>query len=172
MTKTPGESAAGDRRLNPPLSRGDHDGAMSIITTDLRRLVYVSAAKMLFSDDDLTALLADARRRNQARNVTGMLIYHGGNFMQAVEGAPDAIDALMSSIRRDPRHFKVITIVDMKDSKRDFADWAMAFRNVKAMDANAGAVAELALNSSAIRQRFDDQTLAKQILKTFHACLS
>ena len=48
--------------------------------------VYVSSAVDLFSDEELLKLLDVSRKNNQALDVTGMLLYKGGNFMQFLEG--------------------------------------------------------------------------------------
>jgi hypothetical protein len=49
-------------------------------------LVYVSVARELMSDEDLKAILEVARRKNAERNITGMLLYRSGYFIQALEG--------------------------------------------------------------------------------------
>jgi hypothetical protein len=90
-------------------------------------LVYVSTATTLFSDDDLVSLLRQARRDNALIDVTGMLLYAGGNFMQALEGDPAQVQALQQRIARDPRHRRMTTILQWPAEDRRFADWSMGF---------------------------------------------
>jgi hypothetical protein len=46
-------------------------------------MVYVSAAVKLFGEQELSELLAVSRRNKSERNLTGMLCYSDGNFIQA-----------------------------------------------------------------------------------------
>lgn len=93
-------------------------------------LVYVSAATALFSDDALVALLRQSRRDNALIGVTGMLLYAGGNFMQALEGDPAQVAAVQARIERDERHHRVTTILRQPTNLRRFADWSMAFATI------------------------------------------
>jgi hypothetical protein len=96
----------------------------------LHSLVYVSAAVDPFSDDALQELLQRARQKNAQLGVTGLLLYADGNFMQCLEGARVAVSALFETISRDPRHHQVMTLVDEPVARREFGEWAMAFRRV------------------------------------------
>ena len=53
--------------------------------SDVYQVLYLSAAARLFSDVELRALLADARARNEAAGLTGMLLYEDGHFLQTLE---------------------------------------------------------------------------------------
>ena len=68
------------------------------------QLVYASAETTPFSDEDLMALLEQSRAANEARGVTGMLLYHEGSFIQALEGDPETVRALYEKITHDGRH--------------------------------------------------------------------
>jgi len=96
----------------------------------LHSLVYVSAAVDSFSDDALQELLTRARRKNAQLDVTGLLLYSDGNFMQYLEGSQATVGTLFEEICRDPRHHRVITLVDEPVARREFGDWAMAYRRV------------------------------------------
>ena len=80
-------------------------------------VVYTSAAAREMDPDELRTMLAGARRRNRARGVTGVLVYHDRMFMQAMEGPRSVVQALLSTISLDERH-------------RGLTDHAMAFRNI------------------------------------------
>jgi len=95
--------------------------------TDLRLLVYVSSAVHGFDTEELDHLLVRSRAWNAAHGVTGMLLYHDGNFVQALEGAPDSIDATFERVAADPRHHGIIRMVDEPLSVRRFAAWDMGF---------------------------------------------
>jgi len=52
----------------------------------LIQLIYVSAATNRFNPAELRELLRLARLKNQQLDVTGMLLYHEGSFLQVLEG--------------------------------------------------------------------------------------
>lgn len=92
-------------------------------------LMYVSYAKQHFSDDALTELLIKARKNNSNLGITGMLIYRDGNFIQVLEGEEDAVKSLYKLIKDDIRHDGAIIMSEGEVSERQFAKWAMDFRN-------------------------------------------
>lgn len=96
----------------------------------LDTLVYVSCATRPFSASALAALLQESREHNVRRGVTGLLLYVGGNFMQAIEGEPDAVSELYRRIEQDSRHHGIKTIVRLPIARRLFSAWSMGFRQV------------------------------------------
>jgi len=91
--------------------------------------IYTSTETQEFSAADLKKLLLRARLRNHEANVTGILVYHDGNFLQALEGDETAVRAIFSRIEKDPRHAEV-RILHSNGSlgkRRLFGDWSMAF---------------------------------------------
>src|SRR5687767_6279847 len=97
-------------------------------------LVYVSSAINLFNSDELKDLLEISRRNNSALDITGMLLYRDGNFIQALEGDEQAVRALFEKISRDPRHKGIVTLVQGETPEREFPDWSMGFRNLNDPD--------------------------------------
>jgi lipopolysaccharide biosynthesis regulator YciM len=82
------------------------------------------------TEDDLNDILSTARNRNAQVNVTGMLLYHDGNFMQALEGPEAAVMVLYERIQKDPRHKAVTTLMKRPCLERQFSEWEMGFRNM------------------------------------------
>lgn len=93
-------------------------------------LIYVSSAVRLMEDDELIALLNQSRENNLSLNVTGMLLYKGGNFMQMLEGERDTVLNLYETIKKDDRHKDVTTIISNPIQKRNFEFWSMGFCNM------------------------------------------
>jgi hypothetical protein len=94
-------------------------------------LIYTSRAQQPFSDADLKKLLLRARSNNRKIDVRGMLIYHDGAFLQALEGDELSVRNLFKRIERDVRHAGV-TILRNQSSfgeRRIFGDWSMGFAN-------------------------------------------
>ena len=94
------------------------------------QLIYVSSAVHPFTTPELAALLAHAREKNQRLNITGILLYKGGNLLQVLEGEEDVVNALMASILADPRHVDTSVISKATIEQRQFPDWSMAFRDL------------------------------------------
>jgi len=93
----------------------------------LRQIVYVSSALAKLDKDELEDLVAQSRKRNDAVNVTGLLVYSDGNFMQAIEGGHDEVEQLYNRIADDPRHRDLMVIVDHSVEDRSFPSWRMAY---------------------------------------------
>jgi blue light- and temperature-responsive anti-repressor len=89
------------------------------------RLAYRSQATRVLSSAALAALLQQARQRNRALGITGLLVADGARFMQWLEGPGDAVHAVWSSIRRDARHGHIEQIAVPRGTQRLFADWQM-----------------------------------------------
>src|SRR5690348_7398200 len=98
------------------------------------QLVYVSSALKMMSEQELLDLLAVCRNNNSKLDVSGMLLYSGGNFMQALEGEEEVVTALYEKIAKDPRHKGIIRLLKRKIESRSFPDWSMGFRNVDKID--------------------------------------
>jgi hypothetical protein len=97
---------------------------------NLYQIIYVSTAKTLLDETQLIELLAQARSNNKKHNITGMLLYKEGSFMQALEGELKEVTQLFVNILNDPSHSGIIELVNEPISKRDFPDWEMGFRNI------------------------------------------
>lgn len=89
--------------------------------------IYVSRATEEFSDQDILELLAKARKNNAASNVTGMLLFHEGNFFQILEGEEQVVQDVFDKISNDPRHTQVTRVICESVAKRSFGDWTMGF---------------------------------------------
>ncbi len=90
----------------------------------MRQYVYISTAEAL-APDDIKDILEVCQRNNAARSVTGMLIYNGRNFLQLLEGEPDALDWLMQRIGQDSRHHGISALYDEPAETRACPDWLM-----------------------------------------------
>lgn len=102
---------------------------------DMISLVYVSSAVGVFTSDQLVELLRGARERNSTDDITGMLLYRSGNFIQVLEGPAAAVVATFQRISSDGRHSGVITILRRDIDERDFSDWSMGFEDLSGLEA-------------------------------------
>lgn len=97
-------------------------------------LVYVSSATVPFTPEELVDLLKQSHEKNARLGITGMLLYKDGNFMQVLEGDEAAVRGLYETIRRDPRHHDVITLLEEEVPQREFSEWSMGFVDLKKVD--------------------------------------
>lgn len=91
------------------------------------QLIYSSAAVTPFTQTDLSKLLDLARRRNTLFDITGMLLYHSGSFLQVLEGPESGIDMIYRSITRDKRHISHKLLNRQNVTRREFQGWSMGF---------------------------------------------
>lgn len=100
----------------------------------LLSLTYVSSATELLDLAELSAMLTRFRPRNEDREITGLLLYSGGNIIQTLEGPDRSVDATYAEICADPRHTGLRVLVREEVGERSFADWAMGFRHLAPED--------------------------------------
>lgn len=96
----------------------------------LHHLIYESQATQPFTEAQLAALLLQARKHNEAHDLSGLLLYaEDGRFVQVLEGEVAEIhDLYFLHIARDPRHHRLTLLADGTLDQRRFADWRMGFR--------------------------------------------
>jgi len=97
---------------------------------DLFHLIYASKSVNKLLDEDLVEILQQCRKKNAEADITGMLLYTNGNFFQVLEGEKMIILQLYNTIRQDPRHDQITTIVTESISKRNCSQWSMGFAKV------------------------------------------
>jgi hypothetical protein len=93
-------------------------------------LIYISSAVKLLTEEELLLLLRQSQEKNAILDVTGMLLYKGGNFMQMLEGEEQTVRELYATIRKDERHKDILTIMTGNIEKRNFDSWSMGFQNM------------------------------------------
>lgn len=93
-------------------------------------IVYISSVVRELSNHELTALLEQSREKNARLGVTGILLYRDMDVMQLIEGPAEAVPSLAKTIYADPRHHRIIQLLERNTSNREFPDWSMEFRNV------------------------------------------
>ncbi|AVJ30188.1 diguanylate phosphodiesterase [Achromobacter spanius] len=100
----------------------------------LSTLIYRSRVVELMSSEDLNGLLMQARERNVALHVTGVLLFDGVHFVQLLEGPDEAVAEIFSAIRRDPRHKNVVLLMRDQGPHRRFGGDSMAILDLRNLD--------------------------------------
>ncbi|NVK83990.1 MAG: BLUF domain-containing protein [Cytophagia bacterium] len=96
----------------------------------LYELIYRSTAKPGTTTEDLEDILKTARDFNQANDITGCLLYHGGQFLQILEGNFQVLLDLYDRIKRDPRHREFLLLHMKETQQRMYSEWTMAFKSL------------------------------------------
>jgi hypothetical protein len=94
------------------------------------QLTYISTATANLSRIDVADILRASRNNNAPAGVTGLLLYDGCRFLQALEGEPGMVHATYQRIKADPRHRAVVLLSQREVADRSFGDWAMAAQQV------------------------------------------
>ena len=96
----------------------------------LYQVIYVSTSSHDMSTAELTEILEQARKKNSRLNITGILLYNRGTFIQVLEGEEPALRQLLQTIQRDSRHFNLITIDEGEIEQRECPEWSMGFGHI------------------------------------------
>ena len=93
----------------------------------LYTLCYVSSCKNNLTVKDLEHLFRVNKRNNTEHDVSGILIYNNGNFLQILEGDQDMVKTLFKKITRDSRHRNLIPLINNPIEERIFHDYDSGF---------------------------------------------
>jgi len=129
-------------------------------------LIYVSAQTRELGTGELQDILETARQRNPKMQITGMLVYQDGSFLQVLEGSRKKVEALFSKIETDKRHKKVAKVTSYYTADRLFSDWSMGFADVtkKQLESIKG-LNDFFMNANALTNINEEE--AKNILSAF-----
>lgn len=116
------------RRLSGRVVMADH--AVVKHTMSMVSLVYISSMSRPLAAPDLHEILRLSRANNTRDDITGLLLYQDGTFIQTLEGPDAAVDRLYRKIRVDPRHTGVRTLFRSPLDSRIFTGWSMGFQNI------------------------------------------
>lgn len=83
------------------------------------------------SFDDIKDLYTKAKRNNYKNNISGILIYHKGNYLQVLEGHENDVDKTFERITKDERHKNIIKVININVEQRIFEDYSFGFTVVK-----------------------------------------
>lgn len=133
----------------------------------LIQLIYISNSTQFDSEEKLAELLKVSRKNNSKNGLTGMLLYHDGQFFQVLEGKEEDVMATFEKIKRDIRHraCRKMAVIDIEN--REFRDWTMGYYKFQKSDT------ELALGYNRFMQNAgsynpaEQQSEAQKLLHTF-----
>ena len=95
----------------------------------IHHFLYRSNASADLGEDQIDAILNEARQRNGKMDLTGCLHYEDGLFFQWLEGPKTNLDTVIAMIRQDQRHEDMTDLAYGPSKARQFADWTMRSTN-------------------------------------------
>ena len=102
------------------------DADLDYAAPTLETFVYCSRAAEDVDDAAVDRIIEGARRRNLARDITGVLVFGSGVFFQWFEGPPAEVKDLIARLHSDPRHHDIVSL-DRSVEKRErlYPNWQM-----------------------------------------------
>ncbi len=90
-------------------------------------IIYTSTATSFLSNQELEDILKSARQRNEKYQVTGVLLYADGRFMQYLEGALADLDEVLGYVKSAKQHSEFEFREVLPVERRAYKNWSMAF---------------------------------------------
>lgn len=90
-------------------------------------LVYLSHAKDHITYSDIQAILSSAKKNNEKGEISGVLVFREGYFLQLLEGTEGVVLETLSRIIKDRRHHHLQTLIEANSNQRIFESWTMHF---------------------------------------------
>ena len=101
------------------------------------QLTYISTARRDLVGTDLDHILGVSRKNNRRDAISGLLIYDGVRFLQALEGEKGSVEAAFLRIKADTRHRAAVMLSLREVPDREFGQWDMACERVGIAPASA-----------------------------------
>lgn len=111
-------------------------------------LIYISTAVKLLTEEELRSILIASRKKNTAKNITGLLLYSEGVFIELLEGDKMEVILAYKKIEIDREHKNLIILSTGESTGRIFPDWSMGYTadNKTSVQKMSGYVNPSALN--------------------------
>ncbi|WP_025742889.1 BLUF domain-containing protein [Aquimarina pacifica] len=88
---------------------------------------YVSTASSNLTNSNIQELFSFVEKFNIESNITGILMYSDGNFFQILEGDKEKVLLLFEKIKKDPRHYNIIKMLDKQIEVPSFSTYGSSF---------------------------------------------
>jgi Sensors of blue-light using FAD len=101
----------------------------------LHRIVYMSTAVGVLRAEELDRIYLRAQAANARADITGLMLFYEGVFLQVLEGPVAGVTSLVEKIRRDRRHSGFVVLESGAASERNFGGSAMNFVSARKLSA-------------------------------------
>ncbi len=93
-------------------------------------LCYISTKRTGLLKSEINSIIETSKKRNEAKDISGILIEYKNHFIQHIEGDAVVIYELFEKIKLDSRHENVHLLQYSPLENRLFDNWNMAHRNL------------------------------------------
>lgn len=131
-------------------------------------LIYSSKAAPGLTEDDLHHIITASQRNNESNDLTGLLVFHNGSFIQMLEGDEDAVQETFDRIVEDERHTAVYKLFSGQTDSRHFPDWKMAMRVVDENEFNHISAYEPLEAGDRFLHQVEDDHIGVRMLRYFY----
>lgn len=91
----------------------------------LHSILYVSSATRLLTGSELQEVFTLAKGESLRLDITGLLLYYDGNFMEYIEGQEVNLHQAYHAIKRNISHHLITEIINVSVLQREFNDWSI-----------------------------------------------
>ena len=98
------------------------------------QLIYISRPTIKITAAVLLDILKKSENKNHPHQISGLLVFHNGQFMQLMEGEKKAVRNLFETVKHDPRHTDVEIVLEVDSPERCMPAWAMGFSMSDSVD--------------------------------------
>lgn len=97
----------------------------------LKTICYMSDSTNDESMLTIKDIYKKAKLNNAKNNISGVLIYHNGNYLQVLEGNENDVNKTYERIAKDTRHKNIIKVINANVEQRIFEDYNFGFTIVR-----------------------------------------
>ncbi|MGC6432298.1 MAG: BLUF domain-containing protein [Jejuia sp.] len=97
----------------------------------LKTICYISNSTESDSIENIKKMYSKAKTNNAQNNISGILIYHKGNYLQVLEGTHKDVDETYNRISKDHRHKNLIKVINTDTEYRIFEEYNFGFTIVR-----------------------------------------
>ena len=94
-------------------------------------IIYLSVASKWPNEAELREILDISRVNNHRKNISGVLLYGDGKFIQVLEGREADVQETYHRIAADQRHKGLTPIARGELDERSFPEWSMGYRAIE-----------------------------------------
>lgn len=97
-------------------------------------LLFTSKAVKELTPQDLIHIHNQGARNNLKNDITGLLLYHNGEFVHLMEGEKQKVQDMCSKILLDKRHTDISLLLQDTTKRKYFENWSIAFQHFEEID--------------------------------------
>lgn len=131
----------------------------------LTTIIYRSRLCNSVAFKEIECMVATASKKNEQKNITGILLFNGIHFFQLLEGPENAVKEIYSAICEDKRHYNVVELLCDYAPARRFGKTGMELFDLR--EYSQEKVLQAVLNQGTTRYQMTYNDRALQFFSSF-----